>query len=304
MAILTLTDQKPPEPEADFGFEIKFVKGEGSPSRVFLATHEFIKFCENLDSDLLKSIDSSIQTVLTLEDIEAGSIKTWLKNRLLSVDDSGIKELDWKKIVGKFLLTAKYLIIRWCEKEEEKKSIQVIQEELDELFKKTGVRYLDDYSKSKPEMIITAVKNLQSMKNQLLKDDEAKIVSSEGEIRFNMNYIIPVEKIEDLIVSRTITQTVNLILPIKKPDYLAQTRWQMRHGKQNISAKIDDTDWLQRFHAREFDLRPGDALECVVEIANSYDLENELVDEKFRILKVKSILKKETASRIPFVEGK
>ena len=180
----------------------------------------------------------------------------------------------------------------------------MILEELDELVKMTGVRYFGDYVKSKPEMIIAAAKNLQSMKNQLLKDDEAKFVSNDAEICFNMNYIIPIEAIENLIVARTITQTVNLILPIKKPDYLAQTRWEMRHGKQNISAKIDDTDWLQRFHAREFDLRPGDALECVVEIANSYDLENELVEERFRILKVKSILKKETSSRIPFVEGK
>ena len=137
-----------------------------------------------------------------------------------------------------------------------------------------------------------------------LTDQKTTEPVNDAEISFNMNYIIPIEAIENLIVARTITQTVSLILPIKKPDYLAETRWEMRHGKQNISAKIEDTNWLRKFHAREFDLRPGDALECEVEIENSYDLDNELIDEKFRIIKVKSILKKEPTSRLPFVAGK
>jgi len=49
---VSLTDRKPEPPNADFAFYIDFKRGEGSPSRVFLATHEFIKTCEKLDREL------------------------------------------------------------------------------------------------------------------------------------------------------------------------------------------------------------------------------------------------------------
>ena len=302
MATITLSDKMPEIPEADFAFEINFKKGEGSASRVFLATHEFIKFCERFDSDLLNSIDSSIQPLLTLENIETGSIKTWLRNRLTAVDDSALKDLNWKRIIGSFLVDAKYAMIRWSEKDEKIKSVNSIIDEIEALAQKTAVRYFDDYPKLKADTVITAAKNLQTMKNFLLPNDEVKFISREGEIEINMNYIIPIDSIEDLVVARTIVSSVNLILPIKKPDFLAETRWEMRHGKQNISAKIDDIEWLRRFRAREYDLRPGDALECEVEIEYSYGEDNELINEKFRIIKIKTILPKQASPKLPFMD--
>ena len=101
MATLTLTDTLPQPPKADFGFEIDFQRGVGPASRVFTATHDFIKACEALDDELVRSIDSSIETILVLEDIEAGSIKTWLRNSLSAADDDALKTLDWKPLVGK-----------------------------------------------------------------------------------------------------------------------------------------------------------------------------------------------------------
>ena len=85
-AEITLTTKKPEPPEADFAFYIDFKRGEGSASRVFSATHDFIRACESLDRELLSSIDSNIETVMVLEDIEAGSLKTWLRNSLYCGD--------------------------------------------------------------------------------------------------------------------------------------------------------------------------------------------------------------------------
>ena len=54
----------PAPPRADFAFEIDFQRGVGPASRVFSATHDFIRACEALDAELIQSIDSSIETVL------------------------------------------------------------------------------------------------------------------------------------------------------------------------------------------------------------------------------------------------
>ncbi|MCA3269114.1 MAG: hypothetical protein INF44_02065, partial [Thalassospira sp.] len=70
MATVVLSKKPPKKPQADFAFSIDFQKGEGSASRVFAATHEFIRACEKLDRELVSMIDANIETVLVLEDIE------------------------------------------------------------------------------------------------------------------------------------------------------------------------------------------------------------------------------------------
>src|SRR5579863_530025 len=102
--VVTLTTTRPEPPAADFAFEIDFKRGEGSASRVFLAINDFIRGCERLDSELVQAIDNNIETVMVLEDIEAGSIKVWLRNALRAVEDDALKTLDWKPAVGKYLV--------------------------------------------------------------------------------------------------------------------------------------------------------------------------------------------------------
>ena len=92
-ANVTLTTIRPEPPVADFAFEVDFKKGEGSASRVFSAINDFIRGCERLDAELVGTIDGNIETVMVLEDIEAGSIKVWLRNALHAVDDDALKRL-------------------------------------------------------------------------------------------------------------------------------------------------------------------------------------------------------------------
>ena len=158
-ASVTITDKEPPIPEADFAFYIDFAKGEGSPSRVFSATHDFIQACERLDRELVASIDSSIQTVMVLEDIEAGSIKTWLRNTLKSTDDQALKELNWKPAVGKYLVRAKYMVLQWIDNDTTPRSLPDLRKNIQKLAKETDVRYIPDYSPPPAEALLRAVKD-------------------------------------------------------------------------------------------------------------------------------------------------
>lgn len=120
-AVVTLSEKRPPSPRSDFAFEIDFLKGAGSASRVFSATSDFIRACELLDAELVQSIDSNIQTVMMLEDIEVGSIRTFLKTVCEAVDDDALKNLDWRPLVGQYLVKAKYAVIRWADDEKPEK---------------------------------------------------------------------------------------------------------------------------------------------------------------------------------------
>ncbi len=83
----------------------------------------------------------------------------------------------------------------------------------------------------------------------------------------NLSIRWPIEDIEALAIARTIEQpSAEMILAVKKPDYLGTSKWDLRHGKRTIQAKIEDEDWLRRFQNRQEDVRPGDALRCNVSI--------------------------------------
>jgi hypothetical protein len=81
-----------------------------------------------------------------------------------------------------------------------------------------------------------------------------------------------------------------MILAVKKPDYLGDSRWDLRHGKRPISAKIEDVEWLRRFQNRQVDVRPGDALRCEVKIEHLYGHDNELLTERYTIVRVNEVL--------------
>ena len=87
-------------PRADFCIEIDYTKESENPSRVFRSLFELIDTFQEIDRNLVTSIDVNIEPVLLLEDIEVGSIRVWLSNKLRLIPDDSAYHMDWKPIVG------------------------------------------------------------------------------------------------------------------------------------------------------------------------------------------------------------
>lgn len=293
MAIeVTLTDVPPAEPDADFAFYVDFQKGHGSPSRVFAAAQDFIHACERLDRDLVGIIDSGLETVLVLEDIEAGSLKVWLRNVLAATDDDAIKDLNWKKQVGSYLLKAKYAVLRWADDSAAPQRLTDVRQEIRRLAVETDVRHLPDYTAPTSETLVRALTDFQAVKERLGPGDAASLISADGtRYEMDLNVRWDAETLEDLAVKHTFdSPPLTMILAVKKPDYLGASRWSFRHGKRTIEAKIEDEVWLRSFQGREIDVRPGDALECTVMMESLYGHDNELLTERYRVLEVRGVL--------------
>ena len=62
-------------PKADYCIEIQFEKGSRDPARVFRTMQEMIETFHEFDRSLVKAIDSSIEPVLILEDIEGEHLR-------------------------------------------------------------------------------------------------------------------------------------------------------------------------------------------------------------------------------------
>lgn len=292
MSDIVLTNKHPKMPKADFAFCIDFKKGEGSASRVFSATHEFIKACEHLDRKLITSIDANIETVMVLEDIEAVSLKTWLHSVVTTADDEALKNLDWKPLVGQYLVKAKYFVLSWINEEEEDGSRDLLSlgRDIKDLAAETDVRHIPNYIPIIPSDLINTVKDFESAKAILSEGDKASFITSDEELDINLKIKLDMESIEALAVKETQTYPMSsIMLIIKKPDYLGSSMWELRLGPKPISAKIEDMKWLQDFQSRKVNVRPGDALRCKARKEISYGYDNELLREKFYIEKVHDV---------------
>jgi hypothetical protein len=63
---------------ATFSITVDFVRGTGDPSRPFRTMIDLLGALARFDRDLIRSVDVTIEPVLLLEDVEAGSIKAWV----------------------------------------------------------------------------------------------------------------------------------------------------------------------------------------------------------------------------------
>lgn len=278
--------------DADFGIYINFEKGTVNPQRVFQSADALIRALQKLDEIFCETIDSNIKPVLVLEDVQAGSLIIKLKNLLEVTDDQALRDLDFKKIIGSYLVKAKYVYIEWVNNTEKQKSVIDLSRNIQRIAAETNVKFLPDYKPPSVEDLINVAYDIEKAKSFLNEGDKLSYTSqNDADIEFDLSISWTSEQLSDLLTKETNKSSpAPMILAVKKPDYLGNSKWELRHGKRSINAKIDDQDWLSRFQNREVDVRPGDALRCSVIIERSYGYDNELVAEVYYIVEVLEVV--------------
>ena len=293
MATIKLTDsESEPPKDADFAILIDFKKGDGSPTRVFTAATDLIEAFQAIDKVLVKSVDSNITPLMMLEDVEIGSLKIWLRNALQSTDDQALKDLDWRPAVGKYLVRAKHIVMSWIDDDSTPKSLPDLRKNLQKLASETEVRRLPEYSPPDPAGLIEAVQRIQTAKDILLPEDRAFIESaSEGSLEIDISVRIEPDQLSEMATKEIIqTPPAQMILAVKRPDYLGASKWDFRLGKRAISARIEHDDFLSEFQGRQQDVRPGDALRCMVAVETRYGFDNEVISETYIVTEVAEVL--------------
>jgi hypothetical protein len=306
MALLGRLLGEPPMPpvDADFSFVIKFERGRGDPRRVFNSASHLIDGFERLDGTVVGSIDNQLRTVLVLEDVEAASIRVWLKSILSAIDDRGLKEGEWKKAIGPALVEAKHLAIKALDNDETKapQAIHQLRHELEVLVARTDVKHLPAYAPIHEGRLISALDKIQDGKRVLGPSDKLSIESN-GEV-YEVDLTKTWEPSENMPIPDAKEQhgEGEVILTIRKPDLLGATKWQFTHGQASIFAPIRDQKWLDDFHARKIPLHPGDALRCRVKFIYLFDANGSILEQKTEIVQVLEVIQGPEPQRSLFEE--
>lgn len=291
---LHLSTEKPDPPAgADFALYIDFKKDSPNPQRVFRAADAMIGALQRLDKALCSAVDTSIQPVMMLEEIEAGSLRVWLRDALEATDDQALKDLDWKPAIGKYLVRAKYAYIQWANRKEPGTLIDLARS-LRAIASETNVKKLPDYAPPSVKELAETVTEMDRAKAYLAEGDNFSYVPADGSeppVDFDLSIRWSPEELITLAIKETVKfENMPMTLIVKRPDYLGNAMWDFRHGKQAISAKIMDKGWLSDFQSRQVDVRPGDALKCLATIERGYGHDNELVQETVVITKIEQVL--------------
>jgi hypothetical protein len=286
---------------AEFGFKIEFVRGTKDPSRVFRAFSGLIDFCQVTDKTLIKSLDLDIEPDLRLDNIEQGSIIVWLKNVLKSANENTLHNLNLK-LVSSHLVEAKSYIIKFINQRPTIKNTSEFSELKEKLMssaKKTNVNELGIYTTPSDKDLLLSIDKFQLASSELQSADKLYYLTRSSNLPVNHDFCISPESRDKLLVKDTIKSVSKMILKVKKPDYLGESKWECRHNRRAIDVKINDLDWLKKFRRREVIIAPGDAVEAQVEIISKYDFQGELISTQYTIQKVIAVIPMALDNQLP-----
>lgn len=291
-----------PERTPDFCVKVDFPKGTRNPQRLLKSAAAYIDALNSLDSLLVSSIDTQIKPVFVLEELEAGSIKFWLKQILEAVNDNALENLDWKPAVGKYLVKAKYLVLKHLEGKPsltDRGAIESIAKEISDAARETGVLMLPAYKAINAVALAYEAQNISESLKPLEKGDSITFLSDDGDSMLTQQLVITQEDITNLFAGEEISNDIIKILMVRRPDFLGETKWEFRYEKKPFTAKISDETWLNEYHAGNVDIRPGDALRVTLRETVTYDKNGEVIKEDRDILKVLGITKPAIQGSLP-----
>lgn len=293
---MTVEDHQHADFELDFAeYEVlvDFLPGTENPARIFESMSSLIHAFSQLDDHLASSFAAEIRPKAVLQSIETGSLRTKLRVFLESIDDEGLRELDWKKLVGSYLLKAKKRIVRWLAEKEtirDRSQLVDLQQDLHQLAEETGVRWIPVYRVISIRVLLLDIVSLRDAVAPLTIGDSAALAVGSEEIAINRQFTVSDEQIENLSVDRVVSDRQELVMQVKKPDYLGRSMWDLRDQGRTVRAKISDETWLQRFQDRREPVQPGDSLRVVVDKRLGYDENDELIMSKYEIKEVKEVI--------------
>jgi hypothetical protein len=278
-----------------FCITIEFDSDSGDAARIFKTMSGLVDAFQVMDRALIGQLSSKIDPVLMLENIESGSIKAFFTNRLKEIDDDALKSGDWKKVVGTFLVKGKHVLLSYLDKEKgfsDSKDIDVLEGQLVELSKQSNIYKLSSHQKPDRKTLMAGIYGASEALRFLGKTDKAFYDSGDGmEVSLSAVSGMSEERIEELLTKRTMSSKMEMILKVKKPDYLGKSRWELRHDTRTFLGTMSDEEWVKEFQARKIDVRPGDAIRGMVEVVVNYGENGEVVSQKYFILKVYEVIR-------------
>jgi hypothetical protein len=271
--------------EGEVGLVIQYQPGEAHALAVLEGAMAVIAALDELDHCLLSSIDSSLEPVSILNDVQHASLKILLARALRSTSDETLQNLDWRSWLGDLLVKAKYRLLPLVDADAP--AIRQVLAELEPDYRKAP--NLVGYEPPKVADTLRALQGVEVARSKL-HGNGVTVQTQYGDV------VLPdpahaVTGIGD--AEPRITQVTNQgreFFKVRKADMLGEAQWTLLRGGKSVSVTLLHKTWLAAYQRREIALMPGDSLECRFEETVYYDADQNEVRRDLAIIEVLRVI--------------
>jgi hypothetical protein len=272
--------------DADLVFEVT-AKSNRSLSRDSIPIQPIEQAVEATLHAFAASVETHVERVAILEEVSRSCLTIWFRFHAFArseTEDRGrAVDLGLLKYVAQGLLT----IVSWLDGRTPLR-LSDLQQALKLLAWSTSATSGAHPVLPSSVNLARAVTAWGRVKEILRDSGSARLVLQQGSIELDLSKSVP--ELTSLVEKKLVNRTVEMILLVERPDYGGTGEWLFKHGQAHFAAGCRACDLLDRFYRREADIRPGDALHCVVEFDTSYGPDHEVVDEKLSVIDVIEVL--------------
>lgn len=270
--------------EGEIGLVIDYQAGKSLAINVLQAAMGMIEAIDKLDAVLLSNVDTALEPVSVLNDVQHSSLKMLLARALRNTPDELIGSLDWKKWVGGLLVKGKYKLLNKLDADAPE--IQRILVELEPEYKSPS--NLIGYKPPTVSDVRDALEGVAKAR-AALPGQSVTVQTELGDIQLP-DLIINPSEILDLAPGETVINRGVEFLKVKSTDMLGSSQWTVL--RNNRSAKVDmlHQGWLDAYHRREHSVQPGDSLKCRYEERIVYDTAGNEIERKLSVIEVLDII--------------
>jgi hypothetical protein len=279
----------------DYEITLDFIPGDNKPEKLFIAFANAIKYFKKVDNMLAKTIAYDYDISSSLIEVRSGSLRGFFRTKvevkrteLHAQDTSDDLETRIKNYLHNGRKTITQGLFDFEKANDE--HINLIIEKVKKVAVDTGISeepFFAPPSKKAMTPIIAAAQDT----GETLDDKTSLFYSVENETLTELPKKIKMDKtLFGEEEQKTVLNTQQLILKIKKPDYLGDSKWEMKHGNNKLICKIEDNVWIEKFKSKKVFAFPGDSLFCNVRILNEYDSKLNLIKSEYFIVEVLDVI--------------
>lgn len=279
--------------QIEYTLKIDFKTRTENPSRIFNSMGSLIDSFKDVDLMLARAIDTKLDFKQLLESIEVSSLISKIMDELTFSDQPNLGEDNDSKQLSNYFDYSRNRIIQKINKNEKIDNMNVIEELENELYEaanQSGIAQSVKYSENEKYLLIRNINSLSNSVKSLNEDENAIYTDQQEKLQINKNCIIDTEKLHDMLTEEVLESETTLILKIKKPDFLGESRWEFKHGKNPIFAKITNKEWLEDFRNGKVPLVPGDAIKARMKEIVKYDKKGNVISTYQEITEILNLI--------------
>jgi len=271
--------------EGEIGLVIDYHAGKVLAIDVLQAAMGMIESLDKLDAVLLSSVDTSLEPVSVLNDVQHSSLKMLLVRALKHTPDDLVGNLDWKKWVGGLLVKGKYKLL--SKLEADGPELQKVLIELEDDYKKAPsslIGYKPPTVSDVRDALDGVAKARSALPGQLVR-----VQTELGDVYIPEAITEPVDsgahEPDHIVTNRGIE-----FFKVKSTDMLGSAQWTVLRNNRSTRVDILHQGWVDAYHRREHSIQPGDSLKCSFEESIQYDVNGNEIDRKLSCVEVLAVI--------------